>query len=224
MSEDFPQPIKANRKKLYPLFMAAKRCEEFSQVSLKLDVLFINGTRYTVDNLQDLPESLKLNTKATITTNDVTVFASKDSILSNLHEMDVMIDGRIYNTNEQFIQFSKANLFKDPVTAQKILDEPDPYKQMSLGKEVKGYTKTIWEANVPRILNRVNREKYAQNAEAREFLIATGTRTLGEATKHPLFGIGKNRNDPDVTVSNNWQGQNLMGHTLQEIRNHLKPS
>ena len=43
MSEDFPQPIKANRKKLYPLFVAAKRCEEFSQVSLKLDV-FINGS------------------------------------------------------------------------------------------------------------------------------------------------------------------------------------
>ena len=63
-----------------------------------------------------------------------------------------------------------------------------------------------------------------QNAEAREFLIATGTRQLGEATKHPLFGIGKNRNDPDVTVSSNWQGQNLMGHTLQEIRNHLKSS
>ena len=136
--------------------------------------------------------------------------------------MDVMIDGRIFNTNEQFIQYTKAILFKDQSTAKAVLNEIDPYKQMSLGKKVQGYQKKTWEAQASRILNRVNREKFQQNKSAREVLLATGTRMLGEATKHPLFGIGLNISDPGAKDPDQWSGQNLMGHTLQDIRAHLK--
>ena len=135
--------------------------------------------------------------------------------------MDVMLDGRIYNSNEQYIQYSKAMLFKDPQTADAILSEQDPYKQMDLGKTVKGYRKLIWEANAPRILNRVNREKFAQNQDAKEFLLQTDNRKLGEATKHPVFGIGHSIKSADATDSFQWEGENLMGHTPEEIRTHL---
>ena len=53
-------------------------------------------------------------------------------------------------------------------------------------------------------------------------LLTTGTRKLGEATKHPTFGIGLNINDDNVTDSSKWKGQNVMGNTLHDIRSHWK--
>ena len=222
ISEDYPQPIKANRRKLMPFFLAARKCEQTNNVSLRLDKLEIDGKHYTVDSVNDIPSFIHLNSKSTVTTDEVTVFSSKNSVLSNLHLLDIMIDGRIFNCNEQFIQHSKALLFKDAVKADEILKELDPYKQMELGKKVNGYRKQTWDAHAPRILNRVNREKFAQHKNAREILLATGTRKLGEATKHPTFGIGLNINDDNVTDSSKWKGQNVMGNTLHDIRSHWK--
>ena len=222
LNEDFPPHIKKNRDKLMPIYLSARRCEEVKNVSLTLDQLRINGKLFTVENLNELPDQLDLKKTSTIQTENAVVFSSKYSILSNLHIMDVMLDGRIYNSNEQYIQYSKAMLFKDLDTADLILKEQDSYKQMELGKTVKGYRKHIWEANAPRILNRVNREKYAQNQAAKEFLLQTENRKLGEATKHPLFGIGHSINTNNARNPALWEGQNLMGHTLEEIRNHLR--
>lgn len=222
--EDFPKEIKENRDLLLPVYLAARRAPQITSASLKLDQLFLNGKLYTAQSYDSIPDFLKPHNSATIKTDNVVVFASKHSVFSNLHELDIMIDGHIYNSNEQFIQFSKATLFKDHNLAQKILEEKDPYQQMKLGKETKDFKKRIWHANAPRFLNRVNREKYAQHQHACQMLLDTGSRILGEGTKDPIFGIGLNLKDKTVTDASTWTGQNLMGHTLMDIRNSLKKS
>ena len=220
--EDFPKEIKENRDKLFPIFLAAKKSEQITSVSLKLDQLFLNGKLYTAENIDKVPDFLKPHNRSTVTTDNTVVFSSKHSILSNLHPLKIMIDGRNYNTNEQFIQYSKAVLFKDFENANKVLAENDPYKQMEIGRNIQGYKRHIWQANAPSILNRVNRAKYNQHTHAKEVLISTGTRLIGEATKDRLFGIGQTLTDETVSISSTWTGQNLMGTTLMDIRNDLK--
>ena len=100
MNEDFPQSIRTNRKQLLPVFLAARKCENLKKLSLKLDVLQINGKNYTVENMHELPDEIKLNSRSTTSTDKVTVFSSRNAVLGNPHEMDVMTDGRIFNTNE----------------------------------------------------------------------------------------------------------------------------
>ena len=152
---------------------------------------------------------------------DVAVFANSKSVFSNLHPMQVTIDGYCFNCNEQFIQYSKAKLFKDTEASNKILEETDPYKQMALGKKIKGFKKQTWESNIPGILNRVNRAKYIQHPDAKQALMNTGERRLGEATKDPHFGIGMNLYAKTVLDPNKWTSKNLMGQILQNLRKDL---
>ena len=43
---------------MYPILSAAKRSDKYDRVYLNGDVLRINGTDYTVDNFDSLPEDL----------------------------------------------------------------------------------------------------------------------------------------------------------------------
>lgn len=63
--EDYPSEIAANRKVLWPIFQAAKQSSDFTNVSLKLDKLWIDGLVYTADKLGNLPRSLKPENRCT---------------------------------------------------------------------------------------------------------------------------------------------------------------
>lgn len=160
ISEDYPTTIKSNRQVLMKYYQAAKNSTQINKCSLKLDCLYLDGNQYTVDSVHKILDFLQPDITSSVTTDDVHIFASKNAVLSNLHLKDVAIDGRIFNCNEQFIQYSKANLFKDDCTARKILEEADPYKQMEMGKQVKGFKKEVWLNKVPRFLHHINREKF----------------------------------------------------------------
>ena len=51
IGEDCPMDIAFNRRKLFLVFIKARRLLDKRVVSLKADNLVISGKRYTVDNL-----------------------------------------------------------------------------------------------------------------------------------------------------------------------------
>ena len=57
MSEDFPRDIAYRRRKLFPVFGIEKK-----PVSMKADILIINGKRYTVDTLDHMKRQLDMKT------------------------------------------------------------------------------------------------------------------------------------------------------------------
>ena len=64
ISEDFPREIAYRRRKLFPVFSKARRIPGINKnsVSLKADILIINGKRYTVDMLDQLKNDLDMKT------------------------------------------------------------------------------------------------------------------------------------------------------------------
>ena len=64
LSEDFPREIAYRRRKLFPVFSKARRIPGINKnsVSLKADILIINGKRYTVDMLDQLKNDLNMKT------------------------------------------------------------------------------------------------------------------------------------------------------------------
>ena len=218
ISEDYPQAIKQNRQKLFPYLQAAKRSSEIKHSSLKLDRLYINNKQYTVKNLHEIPDCLKLENSSIITADDSVVFASKYAVFSNLHVCPIKIEGQIYNSTEQYIQWAKANLFNDEASAANILKETDTFKQMMLGKKIKHYKPDVWKKHVRDILVRANNAKYLQHQYAREALIRTQGKKLGEATIDSYFGIGQRLTSKTVSDISTWSGENVMGSVLEEIR------
>lgn len=222
ITEDFPQSVRENRDKLYPYFQAARRSPLITSTSLRLDKLFINNKMFTVENIDNIPEHLKPKNASIISTENTVVFASKDAILSNLYLCNIQIEGRVYNSTEQYIQYSKALLFNDQESADNILKEHDSFKQMKMGKKIRNFKKDTWKQRVHNVLWNANKAKFDQSLSAREVLLGTGTKTLGEATVDPYFGIGLRLTSKTVSDESKWTGDNIMGRVLTEIRSSFQ--
>jgi ribA/ribD-fused uncharacterized protein len=220
INEDFPYEVKQNRDKLRPLLHAAKRDPSLTS-SLKLDRLFVNNKAYTVETIDQLPEHLQPKNASIISTDDVVVFSSSAALFSNLFPCKFVIEGTAFNSTEQYIQYAKSILFNDTVSAQKIMQEVDGYRQMKLGKNIKHFKKEIWHGKVEEVMMRANLAKYNQNPDAKLSLLQTGKKILGEATVDPFFGIGQRLSSKSVTDFSTWKGKNLMGTVLADVRTRL---
>jgi ribA/ribD-fused uncharacterized protein len=98
----------------------------------------------------------------------------------------------IYRTAEQYMMHQKAVLFDDHEVAAQILKTTAPKEQKSLGRQVRGFTQKVWEANRERIVEEGSYFKFKygiDEGEGREDgiglrakLLATGEREIVEAS------------------------------------------
>ena len=227
ISEDYPPEIQNARKRLYSIMRAAQNEARKSgiarKVSLSLDKLVLDGKVFTINDLDNLPANLRPENISTKTTGNVTVFYTRNSILSNFHmNTPFRADGELYNCTEQFIQHAKAKLFNDDETAYKILRAKTSHEQCQLGKKVKGYDEHKWMNAANDILLKANLAKFDQNEHARKVLLQTGPNVLGEASKNKKWGIGLSLDDPNVTNTQHWDGRNLFGKVLENVRSQMR--
>jgi len=145
------------------------------------------------------------------------------SPLSNWHKCKFEVDGRQFTSSEQYMMYAKAMIFNDIVTAQKILATNDPKKQKALGREVKNFNEGIWDQYKAQIVLEGILEKFTQNVDLQEILLATGDLEIVEASPYDrIWGIGLAADHPDATNPKKWQGQNLLGLILKDVREFLK--
>jgi ribA/ribD-fused uncharacterized protein len=116
----------------------------------------------------------------------------------------------------------KARLFTDVATRQRILETDDPRLHKRLGREVQGFVQELWEAQRSRIVVAGNTAKFGQNPQMLSDLLATGTRTLVEASPlDRVWGIGLRGDDPRALDPKQWRGKNLLGLALMEVRSYF---
>lgn len=131
-------------------------------------------------------------------------------------------EGKVYNCCEQYMMFKKAELFKDFAIAKQILEEKDPASQQKLGRQISGFLPDIWDENKIAIVWYGNYLKFSQHEDLKERLLATGNRTIAEASPYDLiWGIGYGANDDLALDQANWRGQNLLGKILMSVREAL---
>jgi hypothetical protein len=117
----------------------------------------------------------------------------------------------------------KARLFKDDAALKKILAATDPADQKRYGREVRGFDERRWSAVCYNIVLRGCLEKYRQNPELCEKLLATGNLTFVEASpKDKIWGIGMDKNHKDATKPGRWLGKNLLGKVHDEARRIIR--
>ena len=65
-------------------------------------------------------------------------------------------------------------------------------------------------------------EKFLQNQKLKELLLQTGDAILAEcAVQDKIWGIGLSMKDEQQFNISKWQGQNLLGFALMEVREKL---
>ena len=219
ISEHYPYPIQEARKVLIPI--SAEAVAQGMESHVVVDRLYIGQNRYTVDNLDDLPESLKPIRYGYKQSEEACVFFTKRSLLSNHAPTPFTYEKKAYSSGEQFWMREKALFHKDTESAAAVMDTDDPVRQKAIGRNVKDVNMKLWKENVRKILYPGLLEKFKQHEGARAALLNTGSRKIGEATTERYWGIGMKLADKDVLNTSKWSDENIVGNMLQDIRTDL---
>ncbi|MFK7925044.1 MAG: NADAR family protein [Bacteroidia bacterium] len=131
--------------------------------------------------------------------------------------------GISYRTTEHYMMAGKARLFDDEQSLRKIIDARSPAEAKKLGREVKNFEQSVWQANRCEIVIKGNYLKFSQDAVLKNFLLNTHQRVLVEASPvDNIWGIGLAKDDIKAQNPYAWKGDNLLGFCLMEVRDRLK--
>ena len=131
-------------------------------------------------------------------------------------------EGIIYKTAEHYMMAGKAKLFNDLEVLQQILKAETPNEVKSLGRKVKNFDPKIWDEHKYEIVKHGNFLKFSQNEKFKEFLLSTNDKILVEASPYDtIWGIGMLETDKKAENPLLWNGENLLGFALMEVRDEL---
>jgi hypothetical protein len=142
---------------------------------------------------------------------------------SQWHPSTFTVEGVTYVCAEQFMMAEKARLFGDEATRRKILAAADPREHKALGREVTPFDEARWTNACREIVFQGNLAKFTQDEALRALLLATGDKTLAEASpKDLVWGIGLAADDWQATHRGKWRGKNWLGEALMRVRAELR--
>ena len=139
-----------------------------------------------------------------------------DGIFSNWYPSEFRVAGYNYNCAEQYLMHQKALLFKDFVTANKIMKSKYPDEQKQLGRNVENYVDAEWDKVRYNIAKIGLREKFLQNPNLLSYLkLHEGFQIVEASPYDRIWGIGYGETDAIANIDN-W-GENLLGKILTEL-------
>ena len=113
-------------------------------------------------------------------------------------------------------------MFDDRIILPEILAANHPRQTQTLGRKIQGFQETIWNEHRFQILVFGNLAKFQQNALLTEFILSTQDRILVEASPDDrIWGIGLAADNLNINNPHLWQGTNLLGFALMEVRSLL---
>lgn len=131
--------------------------------------------------------------------------------------------GNSFMCAEQAMMWEKAMFFEDIFSASMIMSTADPAKQKALGRTVKNYNDEEWAAVRYNIVLNILRHKFTQDEYMHDKLMDTAGTILVEASPYDkIWGIGLGEYDPRALNEDTWQGQNLLGKALTQVRTEFE--
>jgi len=90
---------------------------------------------------------------------------------------------------------------------------------------VRGFDEQCWAGRRFDLVVTGNLAKFSQHPERRDFLVATGSQVLVEASpRDRIWGIGLAADHQFCASPEHWPGLNLLGFALMEVRQQLSIS
>ena len=121
--------------------------------------------------------------------------------------------------------YQKCKIFGDMASANKILTTDDPQTQQDIGRKASGYISKIWEGVRQQVAIRGLMAKFSQNEDLKKKLLDTSDAYLVEcAGSDKIWACGIKLNDDDRFYADRWDGSNILGFALMEVRERLKNS
>jgi ribA/ribD-fused uncharacterized protein len=134
-----------------------------------------------------------------------------------------VIDDLTYPTAEHYMMAEKARLFGDTDSLKKILIAKSAAEAKKLGRTVTNFNDSTWVAARSEIVVQGNFAKFYQHPKLRAYLAQTGDRVRVEASPFDrIWGIGMAVSHTNAEDPTKWNGLNLLGFALMEVRERLR--
>lgn len=126
--------------------------------------------------------------------------------------------------SEQYFMWVKAITFGDKEIAEQILQKgKNPKTAKALGRKVKNYDDSVWNEKRFEVMLNANMLKYTQNADLNSLILSKkfdGKKFVEASPLDGIWGI-KCGEVEALDDESNWNGLNLLGKVLDEVRNRL---
>lgn len=110
-------------------------------------------------------------------------------------------------------------MFGDQEIRAQILQATTPNAAKALGRKISGFNEQDWLKHRYETVVRANKAKFSQNPELNNFLKETGSSIIVEASPvDNIWGIGLAQDHANANNPNLWQGLNLLGFALMQVR------
>ncbi len=138
-------------------------------------------------------------------------------------ECRFQVGGVEYRCAEQYMMAEKARMFGDEQALQAIMQAEEPGAMKAWGRKVKNFDPQKWDECCSDIVCVGNLAKFSQNLPLRQFLAATESKVLVEASPvDSIWGIGLDKTAPEAADPMQWRGENRLGFALMQVRDLLK--
>lgn len=223
MQEDLPKRLREDRRILQRVAKVAKsQPDKYTDVKVKDYKVFINGEKYSRDDLHHLPEELSLERVYTPRSDKATVFFTKNSPFSNHFYSPFTLEGIRYVCVEQYLAAHKAHLADDKELARQAMASSDPADHKVVLNKLRPVVSKEWAEKAPALITPAIRAKFVQNPNIAQFLTDSHPLLIGEASRDKVWGIGLSLEDPNALDDSKWAPEgNLLGRTLVSIREEL---
>lgn len=147
------------------------------------------------------------------------------SPFSNFYPCNFDLDDEIWISSEQFFMACKARCFDDYDSYKQIRIATTPEQAKKLGRKVKGFDDKIWDKVKYQLMYAGVYAKFSQNEDLKNFLLSSefeGKDFVEGSPFDGVWGVKMDYRNPDIDNPENWNGENLLGKVLNEVRNKLK--
>lgn len=147
----------------------------------------------------------------------------ENGYLSNWYQSGFSFRGTDFYSVEQYMVYRKAIMFGDDAVRNRILSTDDVAEIKLLGRSVRNYNDKLWDGQRQIIVYQGLLAKFVQNDDLRLRLLNTGSAVLAEcAVTDKIWGIGLSMDDDRRFLIDQWQGSNMLGFSLMQVRNMLQ--
>lgn len=143
-------------------------------------------------------------------------------VLTQWHNVEFKVGRVSFGCAEQYMMAEKALLFGDEEIYNQCLKKMHPKEYKALGRAIANFDETLWNEKKVDIVLEGNMAKFSQNKELKQYLLNTKSKIIVESSPYDkIWGIGLAKDHENAMNPALWQGENLLGFILMEVRDRL---
>ena len=222
VDKEYSKATERERRLLRPIIKAARRLENYKGLC-RLDgsQLVIDGKCYNRENLHTLPDDLDSTKLCSKTNEEVLAFFGELHPFSNFHQSSFSLEGNIFHSSEQYIQWKKACFFGDIAAQENLLNSEDALECKNIVRDIRDFNRANWNSSAEEQCFEGIKQKFIQNPHLGHLLTTTGKKTIVESSYDDTWGTGLPLSDPDCLNRSKWKSIGILGRTLMNIRELL---